>query len=56
MAERLKTKLVEDKKRVDIIVGPDAYRSLPELIDTLNVFLFGLLIIDIISRVELTTL
>ena len=31
MAERLKDELLE-KKMVDIVVGPDAYRSLPELI------------------------
>jgi tRNA-2-methylthio-N6-dimethylallyladenosine synthase len=33
MAERLKTKLLEEEKLVDIVVGPDAYRSLPQLID-----------------------
>lgn len=32
MAERLKTKLLEEEKLVDIVVGPDAYRSLPLLI------------------------
>lgn len=32
MAERLKTKLLEEEKLVDIVVGPDAYRSLPMLI------------------------
>lgn len=32
MAERLKDKLLEEEKLVDIIVGPDAYRSLPDLI------------------------
>lgn len=32
MAERLKTKLLEEEKLVDIVVGPDAYRSLPVLI------------------------
>ncbi|GAC1424779.1 MAG: tRNA (N6-isopentenyl adenosine(37)-C2)-methylthiotransferase MiaB [Flavisolibacter sp.] len=32
MAERLKTKLLEEEKLVDLVVGPDAYRSLPELI------------------------
>lgn len=32
MAERLKTKLLEEEKLVDIVVGPDAYRSLPALI------------------------
>ncbi len=32
MAERLKSKLLEEEKLVDIVVGPDAYRSLPELL------------------------
>ncbi len=32
MAERLKSKLLEEEKLVDMIVGPDAYRSLPGLI------------------------
>lgn len=32
MAERLKAKLLEEEKLVDIVVGPDAYRSLPVLI------------------------
>ena len=32
MAERLKNKLLEEEKLVDIVVGPDAYRSLPALI------------------------
>jgi tRNA-2-methylthio-N6-dimethylallyladenosine synthase len=32
MAERLKSKLLEEEKLVDIIVGPDAYRSLPTLV------------------------
>ncbi len=29
MAERLKAKLLEEEKLVDLVVGPDAYRSLP---------------------------
>ncbi|MEZ5015672.1 MAG: tRNA (N6-isopentenyl adenosine(37)-C2)-methylthiotransferase MiaB [Flavipsychrobacter sp.] len=33
MAERLKTKLLDEEKLVDMVVGPDAYRSLPNLID-----------------------
>src|SRR5690242_20483308 len=33
MAERLKSKLLEEEKLVDIVVGPDAYRSLPVLIE-----------------------
>ena len=33
MAERLKAKLLEEEKLVDIVVGPDAYRSLPSLIE-----------------------
>lgn len=32
MAERLKTQLLEEEKLVDLVVGPDAYRSLPMLI------------------------
>jgi tRNA-2-methylthio-N6-dimethylallyladenosine synthase len=32
MAERLKEKLIESDKLVDIVVGPDAYRELPKLI------------------------
>lgn len=32
MAERLKVKLLEEEKLVDIVVGPDAYRTLPQLI------------------------
>src|SRR6476660_2368943 len=32
MAERLKSKLLDEEKLVDIVVGPDAYRSLPGLI------------------------
>jgi tRNA-2-methylthio-N6-dimethylallyladenosine synthase len=33
MAERLKSKLLEEEKLVDIVVGPDAYRTLPSLIE-----------------------
>lgn len=32
MAERLKAKLLEEEKIVDIVAGPDAYRDLPNLI------------------------
>ena len=32
MAERLKSKLLEEEKLLDLVVGPDAYRSLPDLI------------------------
>ena len=32
MAERLKEKLLEEEKLVDIVVGPDAYRDLPKLV------------------------
>jgi tRNA-2-methylthio-N6-dimethylallyladenosine synthase len=32
MAERLKAKFLEEERLVDIVVGPDAYRSLPGLI------------------------
>jgi tRNA-2-methylthio-N6-dimethylallyladenosine synthase len=33
MAERLKAKLLEEEKLVDLVVGPDAYRTLPALIE-----------------------
>jgi tRNA-2-methylthio-N6-dimethylallyladenosine synthase len=33
MAERLKSRLLEEEKLVDIVVGPDAYRALPELLE-----------------------
>lgn len=36
MAERLKAKFLEEEKLVDIVVGPDAYRSLPSLIAEAN--------------------
>jgi tRNA-2-methylthio-N6-dimethylallyladenosine synthase len=36
MAERLKTKLLEEEKIVDLVVGPDAYRDLPKLIQTVD--------------------
>ena len=32
MAERLKTKLLEQERLVDIVVGPDSYRDLPNLV------------------------
>ncbi|MBP7346152.1 tRNA (N6-isopentenyl adenosine(37)-C2)-methylthiotransferase MiaB [Sediminibacterium sp.] len=32
MAERLKAQLLEQEKLVDLVIGPDAYRSLPALI------------------------
>lgn len=32
MAERLKAAFLEEEKLVDIVVGPDAYRTLPQLI------------------------
>jgi len=33
MAERLKSKFLEEEKLVDLVVGPDAYRDLPQLIE-----------------------
>ena len=33
MAERLKKKFLEEEQLVDMVVGPDAYRSLPGLIE-----------------------
>lgn len=34
MAERLKEKLLEEEKIVDVVVGPDAYRDLPNLVSS----------------------
>lgn len=36
MAERLREKLLDEEKLVDMVVGPDAYRDLPNLIDKLD--------------------
>ncbi|TAE68247.1 MAG: tRNA (N6-isopentenyl adenosine(37)-C2)-methylthiotransferase MiaB [Bacteroidetes bacterium] len=36
MAERLKASLLEQEKLVDLVVGPDAYRTLPALIEETN--------------------
>ena len=33
MAERLKRKIVEREKQIDIVAGPDSYRSLPSLLE-----------------------
>ena len=33
MAERLKEELLEKEKTVDIVAGPDSYRSLPQLVE-----------------------
>ena len=33
MAERLKEKFIQEEKLVDLVVGPDAYRTLPGLIE-----------------------
>jgi tRNA-2-methylthio-N6-dimethylallyladenosine synthase len=46
MAERLKTKFLEEEKMLDIVAGPDSYRDLPRLVEeaetgqkAVNVFL-----------------
>ena len=36
MAERLRTKLLDQEKLVDIVAGPDAYRDLPRLLAEAN--------------------
>ncbi|MFD0760809.1 tRNA (N6-isopentenyl adenosine(37)-C2)-methylthiotransferase MiaB [Lutibacter aestuarii] len=36
MAERLKAKFLEEEKIVDLVVGPDAYRDLPNLLEEVN--------------------
>jgi tRNA-2-methylthio-N6-dimethylallyladenosine synthase len=34
MAERIKAKFLEEEKLVDLVVGPDAYRDLPNLLES----------------------
>lgn len=36
MAERLKSQLLDEEKLVDLVAGPDAYRSLPDLISEIE--------------------
>ena len=36
MAERLKEKFLEEEKIVDLVVGPDAYRDIPNLLKEVN--------------------
>lgn len=36
MAERLKNKFLEEEKIVDLVVGPDAYKDIPNLIKEIN--------------------
>ncbi|MEM6523546.1 MAG: tRNA (N6-isopentenyl adenosine(37)-C2)-methylthiotransferase MiaB [Bacteroidota bacterium] len=36
MAERLKSKLLEEEKIVDLVAGPDAYRDLPNLVEKVD--------------------
>ncbi|MCU0383384.1 MAG: tRNA (N6-isopentenyl adenosine(37)-C2)-methylthiotransferase MiaB, partial [Cyclobacteriaceae bacterium] len=36
MAERLKSKFLEEEKIVDLVAGPDAYRDLPQLINQVD--------------------
>ncbi|MCB0410705.1 MAG: tRNA (N6-isopentenyl adenosine(37)-C2)-methylthiotransferase MiaB, partial [Flavobacteriales bacterium] len=36
MAERLKSQFLEEEKLVDIVVGPDAYRDLPNLVSQVD--------------------
>ena len=36
MAERLKSKLIDEEKLVDLVVGPDAYRDLPNLVEEVD--------------------
>lgn len=36
MAERLKSKLLEEEKLVDLVAGPDAYRDLPNLVKQID--------------------
>ena len=36
MAERLKSKFLDEEKIVDLVVGPDAYKDLPNLLNEIN--------------------
>ena len=36
MAERIKTQLLDEEKLVDLVVGPDAYRDLPNLVEEVS--------------------
>jgi tRNA-2-methylthio-N6-dimethylallyladenosine synthase len=36
MAERVKAKLLDEERIVDLVAGPDAYRDLPQLIDRVD--------------------
>lgn len=36
MAERMKAKLLDEEKLVDLVVGPDAYRNLPDLVNEVD--------------------
>jgi len=36
MAERIKEKILDEEKLVDLVVGPDAYRDLPKLVNELE--------------------
>ena len=36
MAERLKNKFLDQEKIVDLVVGPDAYRDIPNLLEDIN--------------------
>ena len=36
MAERLKSKFLDEEKIVDLVVGPDAYKDIPNLLDEIN--------------------
>jgi tRNA-2-methylthio-N6-dimethylallyladenosine synthase len=50
MAERLRTDLIEEKKMVDLVVGPDEYRKLPGLLERASIGEKGIAVR--LSRVE----
>jgi tRNA-2-methylthio-N6-dimethylallyladenosine synthase len=62
MAERIKEQLLEEEKMLDFIAGPDAYRSLPKLIEeatlgniSFNVYLSNIETYDDINPVRYDT-
>ena len=46
MAERLKSKFLEEEKIVDLVVGPDAYKDLPNLIEKVDAGAAGFQLVD----------
>ena len=50
MAERLKVKLLDSDRLVDLVAGPDAYRDIPRLLDTIEVTLPCATILTVVNQ------